>query len=230
MSNAFEQGFSLLKIDEGMWEEIYAPLLAETTGMGDKTSSRFATDFVPTDFAFETMRHSRPLAIGHGDQGWDQEQLMQSILEDGYDARSHEKRGRVDPSFHWSKDGGISTFEGNHRLHALRELGAPYVPFMGQGLTNAKGYQPHPINPTMKDALDNEKGYSIIDYMTRGNNSLGVPPSYLYGRELVPGMGRLEPVSPSGEPIDINRHISADGRGKEWDFKKKPSWKVAYDD
>ena len=264
---AFDTAWDLLKIDEGMWEEIYAPLLSQTTGMGKKTSSRFATDFVPTDFAFETMRHTQnygdenaeqhrkdwksgknPFGNGDikdyyyneilddptgdhgtGDQGWHQEQLMQSILEDGFDARAHEERGRADPSFHWSPE-GIEMFEGHHRLHALRALGAPYVPFMGQGMTRNPSYKPLPISQNFKDNLDNEQPHSIMDYMSRGSNSLGVPPSYLYGREMVPGMGRLEPVSPSGEPIDMNAHISHGGKGKEWNFKKKPSWRVTHDE
>ena len=43
--NAFDTAWDLLKIDEGMWEEIYAPLLAQTTGMGKLDSARFATRF-----------------------------------------------------------------------------------------------------------------------------------------------------------------------------------------
>ena len=61
--------------------------------------------------------------------------------------------------------------------------------------------------------------------MRRGRTQ--IPASYLYGREMVPGMGRLVPdVGDDSITEQVNRLIG------EWlDYEGKgPSWKVIYDD
>lgn len=179
------------------------------------------------------------------------------------------RHGRIDPSFEVNPH-GVDMYEGNHRLLALNALGAPYVPFMGRGRTHMRNPTPHkmPVSQEVLNLLWGEhESFSLADYMTSGSPQ--IPPSWLYGREMVPGMGRLVPVNRLGEPIDMFTHISETdsnmdsleafyARNKrepvnpfdlksvsrnqqllqnenfrnkaKWKWKKKPSWKVIYDD
>ena len=227
---AFDTAWDLLKIDEGMWEEIYAPLLAQTTGMGQKQHARHTVDFVPTPFAMDVMRNrswNKDLtddnweelildsdAHGFGDTGYTMDELMQSIMEQGFTMEGAENHGRIDPSFQVNPL-GMDMYEGNHRLLALNALGAPYVPFMGRGATRIHNPTPHKM-PLSQEALNlwgERENYSLADYMTGGSPQ--IPPSWLYGREMVPGMGRLEPVNRLGEPMDMLTHI--DDRPRDFD-------------
>jgi hypothetical protein len=235
---AFDTAFSLLKIDEGMWEEIYAPLLAQTTGMGDLTHGEFASDFVPTQFALDNVKAMNTAAdltgeqfldelrkpTDTGDHGWDTERLAENILEHGFDPlgtpnQGWNRSGRPDPTFEFDQL-GTHQYEGRHRLLALDKLGAPYVPYMGY----AVGYNvnapyersvPHrqPIGGAFQHMMQNKRPHSLGAYI--GRSHIPVPPSFLYGREMVPGMGRLEPVNRLGEPMDMLTHI--DDRPSDFD-------------
>lgn len=228
---AFDTAWDLLKIDRGMWDEIYAPLLEQTSGMGKKQHARFTVDFVPTSFAMDVMRN-RPMneditddewdelifdseAHGTGDTGFTMEELMQSIMEQGFTMEGAKRHGRIDPSFEVNPV-GMDMYEGNHRLLALNALGAPYVPFMGRGTTRIHNLPaPHKM-PLSQEALnlwEKQPTFSIADYMTSGSPQ--IPPSWLYGREMVRGMGRLEPVNRLGEPVDMFSHIGDSRYGEE---------------
>ena len=258
---------SIVKIDEGMWEEIYAPLLAQTTGMGDLDSAPFASDFVPTRIAMDNIRarvdekqvdeFMDELHQNRGDHGFDVDRLAQSILEEGFNpflpptmvqgkmrTQGWNRSGRPDPTFEFGKD-RMQQFEGNHRLLALAKLGAPYVPYMGlknhyvDRQYNTPFSNPHPyaFGEEYMHMAENRMPYSLGAYIDRGH--IPVPPSYLYGRELVPGMGRLLPVNAkTGEPMDMLSHLdegvridendwSAGTENRQW--KKNPSWRRVFD-
>ena len=234
---AFDAAFSLLKIDEGMWEEIYAPLLAQTTGMGNLGHAEYASDFVPTQFALDNvMAMNTEDLTGEqfldelrkptdtGDHGWATERLAEQILEHGFNplkipGQGWHRSGRPDPTFQFDQH-GTNQFEGRHRLLALEQLGAPYVPYMGMA-SNYFNPEPwkndikhrQPIGGAFQHMMQNKVAHSLGAYIDRQH--LMVPPSFLYGREMVPGMGRLEPVNRLGEPMDMLTHI--DDRPKEFD-------------
>jgi len=243
---AMEFAWQLLKIDEGMWEEIYAPLLAQTTGMGKLNHAKYTSDFVPTQLAIDNIIAGRPKRdsnwnyteeskkrggdglntdenwIAHlrrdkGDHGFDVDTLAQSILEEGFnplkEGEGWNRSGREDPTFEFNRH-GMSQFEGRHRLLALDKLGAPYVPYMGmqnrfvdQEMVDRGSAlkHPFPLGEEYKQVSLKKDPYSLGDYIGRGQ--ISVPPSYLYGREMVPGMGRLLPMNRLGEPIDMLTHI-----------------------
>ena len=256
MNNPFDAAWDLLKIDEGMWEEIYAPLLAQTTGMGKLDSARFASDFVPTRIAMDNIRarvdederdeFMDNLHRNTGDYGFDVDSLVQSILEEGFNPLLPEQgwnaTGRPDPTFEFGRD-RMQQFEGNHRLLALAKLGAPYVPYMGMMSHFVDRYpqrgNPHPyaLGDEVMQMREEHKPYSLGDYIDRKH--IMVPPSYLYGRELVPGMGRLLPVNArTGEPMDMLSHLdegvridendwSAGTENRQW--KRKPSWRRVFE-
>ena len=241
----FEQAWdSIVKIDEGMWEEIYAPLLNQTTGMGKLPFAEYASDFVPTKFAIDNVIATRPkygdnwnymnqskrrggdglntdenfmdyLMRNKGDHGFDVDTLVQSILEEGFQPmKGADRSGRLDPTFEFN-DFGIKQFEGRHRLLALDKLGAPYVPYMGfmSGMVDPEmieigsAYEhPFELGQDFRHTMQNNKLDSLGRYMKRGR--IPVPPSYLYGREMVSGMGRLVPTNRLGEPIDLLTDMS----------------------
>ena len=255
---AFERAFALLKGDTGMWDEIYAPILAETAGMGDKQRALNTIDFAPTDFAMDNLMALRPqsgdnwnymhsskerggdglntdenwkahLMTDTGDHGHNVEQLIESILEHGYDLRGAERSRRIDPSFEFSRE-GIDQYEGRHRILALDKLGAPYVPYMGFHNRYADK-RPHsmPLGADFTaDVMNNRNQYSLGGYLgTKAR--LAVPPSYLYGREMVPGMGRLSPVDMHGKPLDMQSHIHDVGPQHQAWYDQQ-SWDVIHDD
>ncbi len=88
LSDVFEQAWdSIVKIDEGMWEEIYAPLYEVLGGRGKNkrgyAGASSSLDFVPTEMLPPT-RHFQgksPSNFGIGDQKV--ERLMESIMEHG---------------------------------------------------------------------------------------------------------------------------------------------------
>jgi len=245
----FDAAWEVAKADTGMWDEIYAPLLAQTTGMGDLDAAKFFTDFVPTDFAVSTIPPTNdsflnPRELGAeeylevlrrniGDHGYDVDSLAESIMEEGYNPdRFIQRTGRMDPSFEVNQS-GLNAYEGRHRLLALDKLGAPYVPFAGSFVNSVRTNHDHPFPMSPKfnrdTALFSNGGeaspWSIGGYMRRGRTQ--IPSSYIYGREMVPGMGRLVPdVGDDSRTEQVNRLI------REWlDYEGKgPSWKVIYDD
>ena len=158
---AFDAAWEVAKADTGMWDEIYAPLLAQTTGMGDLDAAKFFTDFVPTDFAVSTIPPTNdsflnPRELGAeeylevlrrniGDHGYDVDSLAESIMEEGYNPdRFIQRTGRMDPSFEVNQS-GLNAYEGRHRLLALDKLGAPYVPFAGSFVNSVRTNHDHPF-------------------------------------------------------------------------------------
>ena len=192
--------------------------------MGDlDRANQSITDFVPTQFVIdrilsrrkpwwaddhERWHHDNMLDMveaGKGDRGFDVETLMESILEQGF--LPPEPTYRADPSFEVSGE-GISQYEGNHRAAALARLGAPYIPYTGY-FRNIRMDSPHPLplgEEFTADVLDNNNQYSIGGYLGM-KGRLPLPASYVYGREMVPGMGRLLPVDSQGNPLDMHGHI-----------------------
>jgi len=148
---------SIVKIDEGMWEEIYAPLYEVLGGRG-KNRSHYANtasplDFIPTEL-LPPSRHWQ----GDSPSSFDRregyvEELMESIMEHGMlgsgsdwwkysgDKSPNDARERYEkvasgesavgdvaiPSLEFTP-GGWGIGEGNHRTEALRRMGAPYIP------------------------------------------------------------------------------------------------------
>jgi len=256
----FDQSFALLKIDEGMWDEIYAPVRAQTAGMGDlergDERAHRTLDWMPTQDAMDMMlagRHSpfltgsdegvsrnqyaQTIREGTGEEGFGVEDLIQSILERGYSPRkvdTSEYRNWEPPRPDYRQGSTQSEFhEGRHRLTALDEMGAPYVPMMGyyerSPVKGISAPNPHGIGDEMQRWLDQRENYNLAEYMKRGD--IPAPPSFAYGRELVPGMGRLNPVMPGGDrEMDIESHIGRSGNEHLMDWKKRPSWEVLHDE
>jgi len=308
---AFDTAWAIIKIDEGMWEEIYAPLYEVLGGRG-KNKRRYAgssspLDFVPTEMLPPTRHWQEvlPSSTYGGDYGKQRiEELMESIMEHGmlgrdsewWKRRSDEEKGldvieegrkRYDkaaagldavgnvaiPQLHFTPSGwGIG--EGNHRVEALRTMGAPYIPaymvssgydrklrkpqfnydedmIYGEdmrrlmGLTSNRYAQlPHLAEeyPESFDYNMNEEhrkatgGYGIPASFGRRRDA--VPPSFFFGRELVPGMGRLIPDLPKGlsaQDIPMTELRQFDGRWEEAndptgafsEFQDNLHWRVA---
>ena len=257
---AFDEAWAVVKADTGMWEEIYAPLLAQTTGMGELSSAHHFTDFVPTNFArrlihpglndsflnphkLEEEDYIQALMENTGDHGWDVERLMQAILEDGFDPETFIGRtGRMDPSF---KAGGmgIEAHEGRHRLLALDKLGAPHVPYAGIFGNHYVDTHEHPYlfgrefeavrSPSAAYGMRNRRSGEASPWGIGGQlrgGKLMLPPSFMYGREMVTGMGRLLPVNDDGTPLNVMDEIQP--INDKWQQRRKegPSWKVFHDD
>ena len=174
-------------------------------------------------YGYEWEGHDRQTVLyelrqpnDRGDHQWNVEELAEGILEHGFDPlkipdQGWHKSGRPDPTFEFDQF-GTHQYEGRHRLLALDKLGAPYVPYMGYSVAyhRPEPYEravPHrqPLGDAFRHMMDNKGGYSLGAYI--GRSHIPVPPSFLYGREMVPGMGRLEPVNRLGEPIDMLTHI-----------------------
>lgn len=298
---------SIVKIDEGMWEEIYAPLYEVLGGRG-KNKRRYAgssspLDFVPTEMLPPT-RHwqgDAPSKFGiYSEQKV--KDLMESIMEHGmlgrdsewWQYRSDKEKGldaieegrkRYDkvaagldsvgnvaiPQLQFSPSGwGIG--EGNHRVEALRRMGAPHIPaymissntgrlrnpqyyydedmIYGEDMRYLMGlksnrYATHPHLAeeypafdyrTNEDYLNATGGYGIpASFGRRGD---AVPPSFFFGRELVPGMGRLIPDLPKGltamdipltelHQSDGSWYKANDPTGAFQDFQDNLHWRVA---
>lgn len=155
----FEQAWdSIVKIDEGMWEEIYAPLYEVLGGRGKNkiagAGGASPLDFVPTDM-LSPSRHFQgkpPSNWGSGEAKV--ERLMESIMEHGMLGRDsdwwkyqededpvEEGRKRYDRVAAGKSSVGNVAIpqlnfnpagwmigEGNHRVEALRRMNAPYIP------------------------------------------------------------------------------------------------------
>tara|TARA_R110000737_G_scaffold251827_1_gene261429 strand:- start:4 stop:741 length:738 start_codon:yes stop_codon:yes gene_type:complete len=245
MSDAFDTAWEIAKADTGMWDEIYANLLAQTTGMGDLPSAPHFTDFVPTKIAREIIPpnennsflnpegqndedYLEELKRNTGDHGWSVDRLADSIMEEGFDINHFiDRTGRMDPSFNANQK-GLEAFEGRHRTLALDKLGAPYVPFSGKYDGHIEGRHKHPYSISPKFERDTKlvsnggkaSPWSLGGYLRRGR--LELPLSYMYGREMVPGMGRLLP-DVEDKNMNQEKHSITD----KW--FKTPSWKRVYD-
>jgi len=249
---AFDRAWDVVKADTGMWDEIYAPLLAQTTGMGELSSAHHFTDFVPTNFArrlihpglndsmlnpnkLEDEDYIQALMENKGDHGWDVERLMQAILENGFDPETSIGRtGRIDPSFQ-AGGRGIEAHEGRHRLLALDKLGAPHVPYAGIFGNNYVDTHkhPHPFGREFEATRSPSAGGEASPWGVGGQLRAGkvmIPPSFMYGREMVPGMGRLLPVNDDGTSLNVMDEIHS--INDKWRQRRKegPSWKVFHDD
>tara|TARA_R110000824_G_scaffold214839_1_gene401068 strand:+ start:4754 stop:5569 length:816 start_codon:yes stop_codon:yes gene_type:complete len=121
--------------------------------------------------------------------------------------------------------------EGNHRVHALRRLNAPYIPAYSQATEYEK---PKPFSPDLPMGAEmrrwtgnsQERPRDPYGFQSRlREGKFTIPPSFLFGRELVPGMGKLIPdlpkeLSASDMPLDEIRGLS-----KLRDWQDYPKWK-----
>ena len=249
---AFDTAWAIAKADTGMWDEIYAPLHQQLSGRGSAPPPNMGKpvlDFIPTSLAMEMLNqhmkdsisgnyqdeYDKWVANSKGDHGFDIDSLKQSILEDGYkipDEIFNSRSQYIIPSFEFDLEGGMEQYEGRHRTKALSELGAPYIPSFGRGENIRTGgserriQSPYSVNPIY---LSKPDYYSPAAYYGPERGRYPVPPSYAFGREIVPGMGRLIP-SWKGKAIsdkDMLAHISDSEMGDEW--VDRPEWKVIYD-
>jgi hypothetical protein len=254
--SAFEKAWDVVKVDTGMWEEIYAPLYEQLAGRGSgQPSDRLpALDFLPTNVAMDILdahvrlrdkgmdidRDKRMQHIGNiGDHGFNIEELKQSILEDGFKIPGKNLAGGsqyVLPNFIFDDEGNLEQWEGRHRTMALNDLGAPYIPSFGRGTWDAKrgAKAPWGLNPVY--SLRDESGYgpssySAAAYYGPDKGRYSVPPSFVFGQELVPGMGRLAPVI-GGERIsdeEMATHIGDTPNGRMDDWVERPEWAVVHE-
>ena len=277
---AFDQAFALLKADTGMWDEIYAPLYQVLGGRGQNTYKN-ANMGSPLDFMqtkdIPPFRHFGGKEPNQDDISplTYIEELMESILEHGMLGRDSDWWKQEDEGpekgharFDASQAGldqvgnvaipslgyeptGWNVAEGNHRLAALRRLGAPYVPAYTSSSKwrEKKPYSADlPIGPNMRRwmGLDSEKGYdnAYSGYgigASVGRRGMPIPPSFFFEQELVPGMGRLVPDLPNNlTAADMPLEETRSGEGwwgkendpgghfREW--QNYPKWKVIHDE
>jgi hypothetical protein len=153
------------------------------------------------------------------------------------------------PKIGYSKysDEGWNINEGNHRTAALRRLGAPTIPVYASssGWGRTKPYSADlPLGENMRRWMGlDENQDELDDYgitASLGRRSMPVPPSFMFGRELVPNMGRLIPDLPKGlsiEGMPLNETRMREGwwgeandpTGGYGDWQNRPKWKVIYD-
>jgi hypothetical protein len=270
---AFDEAWAVVKADTGMWDEIYAPMLAGTAGMGKLPYGKYTADFMPSSVVMDAIRtqdgmngsseyefhslYDDPMDVG--DHGHNVPDLMESIMEHGYDPLALQKpisleeaaghgwnaTGRPDPSFRFDISGRTDQHEGRHRAIALDRLGAPYIPYMGLSSFMPETFPPlhFPLGSEFRRDVVNagrdlggkirpggDPGYSLGAYMGHRGGRIMVPPSYLYGREFVPGMGRLLPVDREGNPLDTHTHINRLPGTLGDDWYRQQGWKVFHDD
>ena len=275
--SAFEEAWSLLKIDEGMWDEIYAPLHQIFGGRGNNSYPKA----IPLDFMqTKDLPVERHYQGGRLDDDEYIEGIMEDIMENGMMGRDshwwHRDRkplaegqaefdrnaahkthpGNVSiPTIGYSKgsDAGWNISEGNHRTAALRRLGAPRIPAYAQSSGWLSGNMPPysaelPLGDDMKRwmGLNPASGDPAMpdDYgitANVGRRAMAVPPSFMFGQELVPGMGRMIPDLPKGltaADMPLNEARSGDGwwgkgndnDGHFRDWQHNPSWRVTHDE
>ena len=211
--NALDAGWAILKIDSGYWDEIYAPLYEQLggRGMGATSHSIPALDFLPTDVAMQMLEHfqrpemeenneslSETLAENPGDHGFHTEQLKDLISTHGFriPEKTLNRSQYVIPNFEFRPySNQMQQYEGRHRTLALAEMGAPYIPSFGRGSTWDRKQTtaidvPFEFNPVFGDGGSR---YSMAAYYGRRGH-YPTPPSFIFGQEIVPGMGRLVPM------------------------------------
>ena len=259
---AFDRAWAIVKADSEYWDEFFAPVASQTSGMGalerGKEGEIQPLDFMPMEDAMKILMSGRfseflggdsygdtseetykdIIAGGSGEEDWYVDDLVDSMEDEGYNNQLPGEWGPLRPELKFNAR-KIAPHEGRHRMLALERLGAPYVPITAYG-SGLIGYQhpiggsiyphaidhQHPIGEDMQEWFDTPKEYNLAEYMTRG--SIPIPPSFLYGRELIPGKGRLVPIMPGGGEMDISSHI---GRNKHlMDWKKRPAWELVHDD
>jgi len=270
---AFDEAWAVVKADTGMWDEIYAPLYQIFGGRGKNTvRNAIPLDFMQTkDLPVERHFQGRePQSMGHI------EEIMEDILEHGmmgrdshwwHRGRKDLKEGRAEfdrnaahethpgnvsiPNIGYSKysDEGWSVSEGNHRVAALRRLGAPHIPVYASssGWGRTKPYSAElPLGENMRRwmGLNEEDPDALDDYgitASVGRRGMPVPPSFMFGRELVPGMGKLVPDLPEGLSAE-GMPLNETRRGRGWwgegndptggydHWQRNPTWKIVPED
>jgi len=272
--SVFDQAWAIVKADSEYWDEFFAPVVSQTSGMGalDRgfegvsggdfdsdippryrpiESSIEPLDFMPMEDAMKIFMSGRfsdflggdsygdtseeaykdIIAGGSGEEDWYVDDLVDSMEDEGYNNQLPGEWGPLRPELTFNAR-KIAPHEGRHRMLALERLGAPYVPITAYGSGLRGSIYPHaidhqhPIGEDMQEWFDTPMEFNLAEYMTRGD--IPIPPSFLYGRELVPGKGRLVPTMPGGGEMDISSHI---GRNKHlMDWKKRPAWELVHDD
>ena len=247
--SAFDRAWAVVKADTGMWDEIYAPLYEQLAGRGSGPSSERlpALDFLPTNVAMEMLtEHLR----GYGEEtrqpmrglprtgnhGHSVEQLKDIIMDEGFRINPRHAPDVV-PNFIFDDKGVMQQWEGRHRLRALHELGAPYVPSAGRGQRThlperGSVIAPWKLNQVYHDTDEYlPSQYSAASYYGPDKGRYPTPPSWIFDQEIVPGMGKLSPTI-GGKPISrenmINHIHHTELDMDEWVVH--PEWSVVHDD
>ena len=129
--------------------------------------------------------------------------------------------------------------EGNHRVNALRRLNAPYIPaystatFFGKPKSFSSDL---PMGAEMRRWMGKpqEEPRDPYGFQTRlRDGRYRIPPSFLFGRELVPGMGKLIPDLPEGltasdMPLDELKVLGGQDnlKSKLKDWQSVPKWRI----
>lgn len=246
---AFDRAWAVVKADTGMWDEIYAPLYEQLGGRGSGPSSERlpALDFLPTNVAMEMLtEHLRgpekttdrtPLELPRtGNHDHSVEQLKDLIMDEGFRINPRHAPDVV-PNFMFDDKGLIRQYEGRHRLTALHELGAPYVPSAGTGSLIGLPERGSVIAPWKLNQIYHDTDeylpsqYSAAAYYGPDKGRYPVPPSWIFDQEIVPGMGKLIPTI-GGKPIpreDMINHIH-DTKLDMDEWVHQPEWSVFHDD
>ncbi len=129
--------------------------------------------------------------------------------------------------------------EGNHRVHALRRLNAPYIPAYSEGtfFGKPKSFSSDlPMGAEMRRWMGKpqEEPRDPYGFQTRlRDGKYRIPPSFLFGRELVPGMGKLIPDLPEGltasdMPLDELKVRGGEDnlKSKLKDWQYSPKWRI----
>ena len=243
---AFDTAWDLIKADTGMWDEIYADLYEKLGGRGrgktDNTGGlpgykSVPLDFMPTDVAMELLQqHIEPTSLKDfretsGDKKYTVDDLIESIMEDGFRLDDTKRTNYVVPNFRFDKEGNMEQWEGRHRTQALSEMGAPYIPSFGIGdwplRNNVKAIK-NPFDKINPIFTGDESQYSAAAYFGPNKARYGTPPSWIFNQELVPGMGRLLPVI-DGKPISDEKMTQHMDNVDMNDWVERPEWKVFHD-
>ena len=262
---ALDEAWAVVKADTGMWDEIYAPLYEQLGGRGsgpmnyDSPYGLPALDFMPTDVAMQTLLShlkSRGTAYNRevpgrnvdddalnqirgessGDHGFSVERLKEGIMDEGFRVNPRHTPDVV-PNFIFDDTGAMQQWEGRHRLTALHELGAPYIPSFGRG--NMVGLPkresiaaPWKLNQVYHDTDEYlPSQYSAASYYGPDKGRYPTPPSWIFDQEIVPDMGKLSPTV-GGKPIpreDMINHIH-DTKLDMDRWVVHPEWSVVHDD
>ena len=113
---AFDTAWDLVKADTGMWDEIYADLYEKLGGRGrGKTDNSGGSpgyksvplDFIPTNLGMELLQqHIAPRRLNtlkdfretSGDKGYTVDDLIESIMEDGFRLDDRKQTNYVVPN------------------------------------------------------------------------------------------------------------------------------------
>ena len=190
--------------------------------------------------------------LGRGSEFWnwgDEDPEEGGKRFDRYVAGKGQPGRQSIPEIGYSKysDEGWNISEGKHRVVALRHLDAPYIPVYASssGWGRMKPYTTElPMGSNMRRwmGLDEQGKYddNLDDYgitASLGRRGMPVPPTFMFGRELVPGMGKLIPDVENWEQMPLNEARTGDGwwgkgndpGGRFRDWQNNPKWKVVHD-